>query len=148
MTRRTRSPGPGDYDVGYGRPPADTRFPKGRSGNPGGRARGMTAERLKALALQEAYRPVTVRVGDEVLTLPAIQAVLRSQVALAAKGNGPAQRALIAAVQAIEREIAAKPPSENPVPDVPQMTMLEAARRIAFLLSMGAKEVDETLHGV
>jgi hypothetical protein len=38
--------------------------------------------------------------------MPAIQAVLRSQVALAAKGNGPAQRALIEVIQTIEREIA------------------------------------------
>jgi hypothetical protein len=35
--------------------------------------------------------------------MPAIQVVLRSQVALAAKGNGPAQRTVIEAIQAIER---------------------------------------------
>src|SRR5436190_15890897 len=29
-----------DYAVGYGRPPAETRFQKGSSGNPGGRPRG------------------------------------------------------------------------------------------------------------
>ena len=98
----------------------------------------MTAERAKALALQEAYRPVTVRLGDEVLTLPAIQAVLRAQIALAAKGNGPAQRALIAAVQAIEREIAAKP--SEPPPEAPQISMPQAGRRIAFVLSRAVRE--------
>jgi hypothetical protein len=36
--------------------------------------------------------------------VPALQAVLRSQIALAIKGNGPAQRAVLAAVQAIEKE--------------------------------------------
>src|SRR5205085_2700242 len=83
-----------EHKVGYGKPPVHTRFCKGRSGNPGGRPRGMTAGRAAALALKEAYRLVTVREGDKVLTVPAIQAVLRSQVALAAQGNGPAQRAL------------------------------------------------------
>ena len=32
-----RKPAPGDYDVGYRRPPRSTRFQKGRSGNPAGR---------------------------------------------------------------------------------------------------------------
>jgi Family of unknown function (DUF5681) len=128
-----------DYLVGYGQPPLHTRFQKGRSGNPGGRARGMTAERAKALVLQEAYRPVTMRVGDKVLTLPAIQAVLRSQVALAAKGHGPSQRAFIAAVQAIEREIA----ENNPEPDPSDMDILDAARRIAHVLHQGARIAKE-----
>jgi hypothetical protein len=48
--------------------------------------------------------------------MPAIQAVLRSQVALAAKGNGPAQRALIEVIQTIEREIA-KPTHQGDLPD-------------------------------
>ena len=36
--------------------------------------------------------------------MPAVQAVHRSQIALAAKGNGPAQRAVLRIVQAIEKE--------------------------------------------
>ncbi len=38
MTRRTAMPRKtkptGDYEVGYGRPPAHTRFKPGQSGNP------------------------------------------------------------------------------------------------------------------
>ena len=63
------------HKVGYRKPPVHTRFRKGQSGNPGGRPRGMTAGRATALALKEAYRPVNVREGDKVITLPAIQAV-------------------------------------------------------------------------
>ncbi len=87
MTSREKELSSDEYKVGYGKPPVQTRFRKGTSGNAGGRPRGMTAGRANALALNEAYRLVTVREGAKVLTLPAIQAVLRSQVALAAKGT-------------------------------------------------------------
>jgi hypothetical protein len=133
------------YLVGYGRPPVHTRFRKGESGNPGGRkpqppeAEG--AERAKALVLQEAYRAITVEDGDATVALPAIQAILRSQIALATKGNGPAQRAVIAAVRGIEQEQAAsaaaaamKRAAEGPI------NYTDAARRISFLLRLAEEE--------
>jgi len=133
------------HKVGYRKPPVHTRFRKGQSGNPGGRPRGMTAGRATALALKEAYRPVNVREGDKVITLPAIQAVLRSQVALAAKGNGAAQRAVIEAVQAIEREIEAHVTAkERALAATPAMSNLELARRIAFILSKAENDVSPT----
>ncbi len=104
MTRPLKKVLSGDYKVGYGRPPSETRFRKGVSSNPGGRPRGMTAGRANRLALQEAYRPIPVREGDEVHTLPTIQVVMRQQARSAAKGNGPAQRDFIDRVQAIERQ--------------------------------------------
>jgi uncharacterized protein DUF5681 len=95
------------YNVGYGKPPLHTRFQKGRSGNPGGRPRGSGTERVKQLALDEAYREVAVGDDGEAATMPAIQAVIRAQLALAAEGNGPAQRAVLKMVQEIETERAA-----------------------------------------
>jgi hypothetical protein len=131
----------GGHEVGYGNPPVHSRFRKGQSGNPGGRP-GMTAGRATALALKEAYRSVNVREGDKVITLPAIQAVLRSQVALAAKGNGPAQRALIEVIQEIERELAAQATAEDKAEaNKPKMSDLEIARRIAFALELGRREM-------
>ena len=132
------------YAVGYGKPPAHARFRKGVSGNPGGRPRGMAPVPATALALREAYRPIPVREGGKVTTLPAIQAVLRSQVALAIKGNGPAQRAMIAVVQAIEQALAAEAAARaEAAAEAPAMSDLEVARRIAFVLSMGAREKGE-----
>src|SRR5215208_7957735 len=92
------------YEVGYGKPPVHSRFRKGQSGNPSGRPRRKSTERAKDIALQEAYRLVPVREGDKIVKMPALQAVHRSQIALAAKGNGPAQRAVFRVVQAIEKE--------------------------------------------
>jgi hypothetical protein len=132
MTDRPKEPPSDHYKVGYGRPPAQTRFRKGVSGNPGGRPRGMTAGRAKALALKEAYRPIAVREGEKVLTMPAIQVVLRNQVALAAKGNGPAQRAILETVQAIECELVAQAAIKHKAEaDQHPMSDLDLARRIS-----------------
>jgi Family of unknown function (DUF5681) len=97
--------GAADYAIGYGKPPLHTRFRKGQSGNPAGRTRN-AALTANQLTLDEAYRAVVVKEdGDgRAEPVPALQAVLRSQIALAIKGNGPAQRAVLAAVQAIEQD--------------------------------------------
>jgi hypothetical protein len=68
----------------------------------------MTPGRAKALTLKEAYRPIPVRVGDNVTMMPALQAVLRGQVVLAVKGNARVQRFLVEMVQSIEDEQAAR----------------------------------------
>jgi hypothetical protein len=134
------------YAVGYGKPPVHTRFKKGMSGNPRGGSRKVQLRRARGLAIKEAYRLVTVREGDKVMRLPAIQAVMRSQVALAAKGNGPAQRALIAAVHALEQEMSAEfDATQKAEAAKPQYTIHEAARRIAFLLRLAKNEPEEPL---
>ena len=71
--------------------------------------------------------------------------MLRSQVALAAKGNGAAQRAVIEAVQAIEREIEAHVTAkERALAATPAMSNLELARRIAFILSKAENDASPT----
>lgn len=130
----------GDYEVGYCKPPYQTRFQKGVSGNPGGRPRGITMERAKMLALKEAYRSIPVREGGKVSSMPAIQVVMRSLVTLAAKGNGPAQRACIEMVQAIERDRAIEAKAKAEAEAMSPMSTYEMARRVAFLLVTGAQE--------
>jgi hypothetical protein len=92
------------YQVGYGRPPLHTRFQKGRSGNPGGRPSRKRVERMKALALREAYRAIAVKQDGRMVPLTAVAAILRSQIELAAKGNLQAQRDILAMVRTIEKE--------------------------------------------
>jgi uncharacterized protein DUF5681 len=121
------------YDVGYGKPPHHTRFQKGQSGNPGGRPRGSGTERVTQLALDEAYREVAIDEDGEAITMPAIQAVLRAQLALAAKGNGPAQRAVLKMVQDIETERAAIDAEEA-------ARLAPAARRTTYLRRLAEEE--------
>ena len=92
-------PGTRDYEVGYGTPPAATRFRPGRSGNPRGRPRGaknkkpaLNEERLEDIILEEAYRTIKLREGEKSVTVPIAQAVVRSLAVNAAKGQHRAQR--------------------------------------------------------
>lgn len=96
--KRTLVARPG-YDVGYGKPPKDTRFKAGQSGNPKGRPKGsknkrpgMHEERMKDLILDEAYRDITIREGHRSVTIPMAQAVMRSLAVNAAKGQHRSQR--------------------------------------------------------
>lgn len=102
------------YEVGYGKPPIETRFKKGRSGNPGGRPKGaknkarsvpaLNEERMKTVILEEAYRMVGVREGDRLIEIPVIQAVIRSIAANAAKGHQRSQQLFGELVQWVEKE--------------------------------------------
>jgi flagellar biosynthesis/type III secretory pathway ATPase len=70
---------------------------------------------------------------------------VRSQFALASKGNGPAQRAVIAMVEAIESECAAAEAAEAEAAAAEAskkpMSLIDGARRVAFLLQLANREI-------
>lgn len=99
------------YRVGYAKPPEESRFQKGRSGNPTGRPRNKAVKKpnwdpvlrpTDQLILQEAYRPVTIREGDRTIELPAIQASMRALAISAMKGSRLSQKQLSDIVRAVE----------------------------------------------
>jgi hypothetical protein len=106
--KKKKAPAQVSNPVGYGKPPVHSRFREGQSGNPTGNRRHGEAERAQALIWEEAYRLLTVREGDKVTRMPALQAVIRSQIASAAKGNVAAQRAVVKAIQDMEAEARAR----------------------------------------
>jgi hypothetical protein len=90
----------------YRKPPVAHQFKKGKSGNPKGRPRkkaapgfgasgGGITDRFGAMALDEATRPITVREGDKVLEMPAMQALIRTMFKAAAQGDTRAASRLL-----------------------------------------------------
>ncbi len=135
--KKKKAPAQDSSPVGYGKPPVHTRFRKGESGNPTGNRKHGEAARAEALIRQEVYRLLTVREGDAVKKMPALQAVIRSQIAAAAKGNVAAQRAVVKIVQDIEDARARRTGASankklnkdgNDITDEELMDILSAAR--------------------
>lgn len=77
--------GNGRGGVGYKRPPVNTRFKPGQSGNPKGRKPG--SKNLQAMFHQILNERVSVREGDRVRKVSKAEAILRTITVNAMKGD-------------------------------------------------------------
>ena len=68
-------PASGDYKVGFGRPPKQHQFKKGKSGNVKGRPKKPKPD--PALALTVLDEPIDVRQGDKTVKMQPFEAALR-----------------------------------------------------------------------
>jgi hypothetical protein len=95
--------------VGYGRPPAHTRFKPGQSGNPKGRRKG---QRNIHTVLDEALsQRIVIREGDRTRSLTKLDGVILTMVNAALKGDAKAQAALIAVMRSTG--MTGEPPAAN-----------------------------------
>ncbi len=85
MGKWRRPPPLTDYEVGYGRPPTDTRFKPGQSGNPKGRPRQQKT--IAALLQQALSKKVRIQENGVTKSLPAEQVALMQLANKAAKGD-------------------------------------------------------------
>jgi hypothetical protein len=92
----------GDYEVGYGKPPRDTRFPKGQSGNPRGRPPG--AKNLKTLLSEALNEPVIVTENGGRRKVTKRQAIVTQLVNRSATADFRAIKILLDIVRDIERQ--------------------------------------------
>jgi uncharacterized protein DUF5681 len=110
MTHRPR--GEGTYEVGYGKPPAATRFKPGRSGNPKGRPKG--SRNFEHDLKDELGEKVLVREGQRELRISKQRAMIKSLAAKALRGDVGAIKAL---VDLTERHVVPRqaPPEHEPL---------------------------------
>ena len=99
-----------DYKVGRGRPPLNTRFKKGHSGNP----RRPRAKNLPALLVRALDEPVVVTTDGHSRQITKREAVVAQVVDKSAGADLRATKILIDMLKDIERRAGTPPPLEAP----------------------------------
>ena len=100
------------YEVGYGKPPEDTRFEKGQSGNPRGRPKG--AKSWKALLDEVLDEKIAINVKGKKKRVTTAQALARHAIHLAFTKNDPK---LLTAMGAFKDDVAANRAFPNGFPE-------------------------------
>ena len=92
----------GDYEVGYGKPPRETHFAKGQSGNPRGRPSG--AKNFATLLREALNEPVIVTENGGRRKVSKRQAIITQLVNRSATADFRAIKILLDIVRDIERQ--------------------------------------------
>jgi len=96
-----------DYEVGFGKPPAGTRFQKGQSGNPKGRPKGtLNMATVLARTLREK---VIINENGQRKVITKLEAAVKQLVNKAASGELRALRHLADLVSSAEERAAQAP---------------------------------------
>lgn len=85
---------PNYYEVGFRKPPKETRFKPGQRANPNGRPKG--SRNLKTDLLEELQELVTVQTGGRPIRISKQRALVKKLVAQALNGDARATGQLIA----------------------------------------------------
>ncbi len=82
-----------DYEVGYRKPPRQSQFKKGQSGNPKGRPKG--TQNLRTDFLEELSERMTIREGSREVTLSKQRVFVKSLMSGALKGSPAAIKSVL-----------------------------------------------------
>jgi hypothetical protein len=128
------------YAVGYGKPPRQTQFKKGQSGNPNGRVKG--SKNLATLIMAALNAPVVVTQNGRRKTITKLEAMTTQLANKGASGEFKATHLLLGMIQLFEDRS-----------NVPEQTKVveEADRQVMQLLfdrirRMGNEGPDEDAH--
>jgi len=98
------------YQVGYSRPPRETQFQKGQSGNPRGRPRG--AQNIATVLNRVLREEVVIHVKGRRKTITKLEFALQQLANKAISGDLPALKQLTTLARSAEEQL----PQEGPEP--------------------------------
>lgn len=93
MSKSDKDGKDGDYEVGRGKPPHQTQWKKGVSGNPSGKKKG--APNLKAALEDALLRPVTLTVNGEKKVFTMLEALVMRLAEAGLKGDTKATNSIL-----------------------------------------------------
>jgi hypothetical protein len=98
------------YKVGNKKPPLHTRFPKGKSGNPGGRPKGRSKDltNVGQLLMKELYKTVPVNMGGKIVNKMQAEVLVAQMVKQAIAKGGVSTRLALKFMEEHEAREAAK----------------------------------------
>lgn len=94
---------PGDYEVGFKRPPKATRFTKGQSGNPNGRPKGK--KNMATILLAAANELVTINENGRSKQVTKFEAACKQTLNKSASGDLNAIRLLMQLMPSVEAQM-------------------------------------------
>ena len=119
-----------DYEVGYGKPPCNTRFVKGQSGNPRGRPPG--AKNLKTLLSEALNETVIVTENGGCRKVTKRQAIITQLVNRSATADFRAIKILLDIVRDIERQTESTAPETSDFSEADEKVLEQIKARFSI----------------
>tara|TARA_Y100000815_G_scaffold74668_1_gene63475 strand:- start:171 stop:590 length:420 start_codon:yes stop_codon:yes gene_type:complete len=138
MAERRKKKPQGDYEVGYARPPAGSRFKPGQSGNSKGRPKG--SKNLSSIIEATLFGPVQVTVGGRPMKVPAFEAVMMRLVRKALEGDLRAMEKVMKLLPLAQAMMDARAEGEAPSEAVDLKRDVELLAEFQRMLADGEEE--------
>jgi hypothetical protein len=131
MTKRT-------YTVGFGKPPAETQFKKGQSGNPAGRKKG--SKNLSTMVQAALEERVAVNANGKRKTISKLEAAFAQQANRAAGGDPKATKLMIDILLGAQVRESAQAHGETISPDARRYADAKILQALKARLRSGGDE--------
>jgi hypothetical protein len=118
---------PGAYQVGFGRPPRNTQFKKGESGNPKGRPKGTL--NLATVLERTLREQVVINENGRRKVITKLEAAVKQLVNKAASGDLAAHRQLLALVISAEERASQTPATAGEMSEADRLVMQSVLKR-------------------
>jgi phosphoenolpyruvate carboxylase len=120
---------PSRYQVGFGKPPRETQFQPGTSGNLNGRPKG--SPNLATTLARALRERVTINENGERRQITKLEAAVKQLANKAATGDLNAMKQMVSLVRAAEEQQAVETPVTQELGDIDQKVMQNILKRLS-----------------